>query len=54
MKNTQIEFFCTFSVLEITKQDRVGYRTTVMLRLLHFVTIVYLAVNSGLAETVED
>jgi hypothetical protein len=49
-----IEFFCTFSVSETTKQDRVGYRTIVMLCLLHFVTIVYLVVNSCFAETVED
>jgi hypothetical protein len=30
-----IEFFCTFCVLDITKQDRVEYRTITMLCLLH-------------------
>jgi len=30
-----IEFFCTFCVLEITKQDRVGYHKIVMFCSLH-------------------
>lgn len=36
-----IEFFCTFCVLEITKEDRVGYRTIVMLCLLYLPNYVF-------------
>jgi len=45
-----IEFFCTVCVSEITEQDRVQ-----LLRCVYYICqIVYLAINIGLDETVED